>query len=75
MRPGTIASPFWFENTRQSWQSATQLGLKRLFQGSNASFRSLGLVFAFSPHQRLTRARISGPALNRLASKEVNVYP
>jgi len=41
-------SPFWFENTRESWHNATTLSVERTFQAFNASFRSLGLVFAFS---------------------------
>jgi hypothetical protein len=49
--------PFWFESTRQSWQNATQSSVKRLFQALSASFRSLGLVFAFSLYQRFIHAR------------------
>jgi len=44
--------PFWFETTRQSWQNATQKSVKRLFQAIDASFQSLGLVFAFSSNKR-----------------------
>jgi hypothetical protein len=75
LHSGANTSPFWFENTRQRWQNATEPGFKRLFQGMRASFRSLGLVFAFSPPQRLSRARTSGPAPDCLASKEVTIYP
>jgi hypothetical protein len=67
--------PFWVEKPLKSRTDATQSSLKRLFQAFNASFRSLGLVFAFSPYQRFTRARDPGPAPDRLASKEVNQYP
>jgi hypothetical protein len=73
--PDSLINPFWFENTRQGWQNATQSSFKRLFQGFNASFRSLGLVFAFSSHQRFIRARNLGPAPGCIASKEVNLYP
>jgi hypothetical protein len=55
--PRAHCSPFWFETTRESWQNATQSSVKRLFQGLSASFRSLGLVFAFSSHQRVIHAR------------------
>jgi hypothetical protein len=50
------SNPFWFESTRKSWQSATQSSVKRLFQGDDASFRSLGLVFAVSSHQLFIHA-------------------
>jgi hypothetical protein len=46
------SNPFWFETTRPGWQSATQSSVKRPFQALHASFRSLGLVFAFSSRQR-----------------------
>jgi hypothetical protein len=51
------STPFWFENTRKSRQNATQSSVKRLFQAFSASFRSLGLVFAFCPYQRFVHAR------------------
>ncbi|AZD19719.1 hypothetical protein C4K24_0387 [Pseudomonas chlororaphis subsp. aurantiaca] len=73
--PSSICSPFWFESTQRSRQNAAKENFKRLFQGSSASFRSLGLVFAFSRYQRLIRARNPGPAWDCLVSKEVNIYP
>jgi hypothetical protein len=53
-------NPFWFETTRKNWQNATQMGGKSLFDAQNASFRSLGLVFAFCGYQRMNRARDLG---------------
>ncbi|AZD05834.1 hypothetical protein C4K26_0402 [Pseudomonas chlororaphis] len=73
--PAPIHSPFWFESTQRSRQNAVKQNFKRLFQGLSASFRSLGLVFAFSRYQRLIRARNPGPARDCLVSKEVNIYP
>jgi hypothetical protein len=58
-------SPFWFESTRDDWQNATQSSVKRLFQALNASFRSLGLVFAFSSHQRFFLAHRIAPKRSR----------
>jgi len=52
LAPYSHSNPFWFESTRKSRQNATQTSVKRLFQALNASFRSLGLVFAFCPYQR-----------------------
>jgi hypothetical protein len=73
--PASIRIPFWFESTQRSRQNAAKENFIRLFQGLNASFRSLGLVFAFSPYQRVIRARNPGSGLGCLASKEVNIYP
>ncbi|VCU66175.1 hypothetical protein [Pseudomonas synxantha] len=56
LHPYSSHSPFWFESSRQSWQNATVSRHKPLFQGFNASFRSLGLVFAFSLYQRVPQA-------------------
>jgi hypothetical protein len=54
--PASKSNPFWFESTRESWQNATQSSVKRLFQAFDASFRSLGLVFAVSSHQLFIHA-------------------
>ena len=56
LHPPHLSSPFWFESSRQSWQNATVSRQNCLFQGFNASFRSLGLVFAFSLYQRMPQA-------------------
>jgi hypothetical protein len=64
--------PFWFASAPAKPATVNEWADNGPIFSNRASFRSLGLVFAFSPHQRINFARDSGSRRACHVAKEVN---